>query len=103
MFLLPFYFFPFVGGLDTDTNLTSDSDEEICDDSKLIGLICLGSNGYPTETSGVSYQIRQQGYENIAKKRREELLSKLEDITDDMIKQKISPPIYEVVCDVKEW
>ena len=78
----------------------------ICDDSKLIGLICLGSNGYPTETSEVSYQIKQQGYDNIAKKRREELLSKLEEITDDMIEKEISPPLYdpmEIVCDVKEW
>ena len=27
----------------------------ICDDSKLIDLICLGTNGYPTEMSGVPY------------------------------------------------
>ena len=78
----------------------------ICDDSKLMGLICLGSNDYPTDIRGVSFQIKQQGYENIAKKRRDELLSKLEDITDDMIEKEISPPLYdpmEVVCDVKEW
>ena len=78
----------------------------ICDDSKLMGLICLGSNGYPTDTRGVSFQIKQQGYEKIAKKRRDELLSKLEDITDDMIEKEISPLLYdpmEVVCDVKEW
>jgi len=47
----------------------------MCEDSELVGFICLGEAGYPTQKHAVDFNSSKDGYPNISSKLREKVLN----------------------------